>query len=398
MTLAARDLLAYLAARVLPAGATMGLSLLCIHWLSAEQYAVYSAAQAAAGVAVGFVGGMSGQALLRYARELAPRALQRGLVIVPLVAAALVCPLLLGWLAWHAGATASTWVAAALVPLLALLDTRRSLFVANGQAGQVFRLDAWRAGLALPLALMLLHGWGLHAAAPLMAQCLSVLMGLWLVRAALPAEVHPGSRRIDGAYLHYGLGIACWMAGIVALSVAERAVLADAAGMAASGGYAAQADTINAIFAAGSGALAAALMPSYLAQSRAADGVALRRLRSTGLLGVLATATICLLFGVVLAWAGEGRIVAVLTGDVSTALVLVAGAAAWAAAGFVQKPVELSGRTWRLFGGVATALLLFLLVAPTLAAQHGATGVAAARLMAGVAYAVIALVLARRAG
>jgi len=397
MTFAARDLLAYLAARVLPAAATLGLSLLCIHGLSAEQYAVYSAAQLAAGVAVGLVGGASGQAMLRYARELSPRDLQRGLVTVPLIAALLVCPMLLGWLVWQLGAAASTWIAAASVPLLALLDTRRSLFVAHGQAAKVFRLDVWRAGLALPLVLMLLQAWGPYAAAPLLAQCLSVGIALWWVRAALPAEARGGSRRVDAAYLHYGLGIACWMAGIVALSVAERAVLADAAGLAASGGYAAQADIINAVFAAGSGALASAMMPAYLAQGRAADAVALLRLRHLGLLGVLACAALCLLGGMVLAWAGGGRIAAALTGDVSTALLLIAAGAVWAAAGFVQKPVELSGHTWRLFGGMAAVLLLFLLVAPALAARHGASGVATARLLAGGAYALIALALARRA-
>ena len=93
--------------------------------------------------------------------------------------------------------------------------------------------------------------------------------------------------------------------------------------------------------------------------------------------------------------AGIGRVSQALTGDVPTGLVLIAAGVVWAAAGFVQKPLELRGQTFRLFAGVAAALLLFLLLAPALAVHAGPTGVALAKLLAGGAYVVFAAVAAR---
>ena len=396
MRLPPRDLATYLAARLVPAFATMCLTFVCIHWLSAEEYATYSLTLLSAGVAAGFVGGVSGQAMLRYSHELSPQALRRGMIGLPLAVAVIASPWVLIYLGRGIGLSAAAWIATATIPLLALMDTRRSLFVARARADAVFALDAWRAGSALLIAFALLHGWGPHAAAPMLAQLLSIVACLLLVRAGrAPGPPSHGTRTVDAHYVGYGLGIAGWMAVIVGLSVAERAVLATSSGLAASGHYAAQADVINAVFSAGGGALASAMMPAYLAQSHAPDATALRRLRQVGLLGVLAIAGLCLLLGIVLAAAGVGRISQALTADVGTAGTLVAAGAVWTAAGFVQKPLELSGHTGRIFGGVVVVLLMFLLIAPGLAGRLGPTGVAAAKLVAGLAYIAFAFAAAR---
>lgn len=381
-----RALPTYAAARVVPAIASMGMTLLCIGTLSPEDYARYSLALLAAGVAAGFVGGVSAQAMLRYARELSPSAMRWGLLGLPLCAAALACPLVAAYMTWRGEWSGAALIALASIPALAVMDTRRSLFVASARAGAVFALDAWRAGLALVLTFVLFHGWGALAESPLLAQGLSVLACLLLVGTRRAALVPAGSRVIDAQYVGYGVGLAGWMAVIVALSLAERSVVATASGLVASGRYAAQADVINAVFAALGGALAQAMMPAYLAQAADPDAAALRRLRRLALLGVLAIGALCVLMGIALSVSGLGRISAALTDDVSTALVLVAAGALWTAAGFVQKPVELRGRTHWLFAGVALAMVLFLLIAPNLAERYGPPGVALAKLIAGLTY------------
>ena len=381
-----RALLTYVAARVVPAIASMALTFLCIDALRPEDYASYSLTLLAAGVAAGFVGGVSAQAMLRYARELSASALRRGLLGLPLFASALACPLVAAYLASRGQWSAAALIAIASIPALAVMDTRRSLFVASARADAVFALDAWRAGLALLLTFVLLNLWGARAESPLLAQAMSVLVCLLLVGSRRAEMVPTGSRTIDAQYVKYGVGMAGWMAVIVALSLAERSVVAAASGLAASGRYAAQADVINAVFAALGGALAQAMMPAYLAQVADPDAAALRRLRRLALLGVLAICSLCVLLGGALSVSGLGRLSTALTDDKSTAFVLVAAGALWTAAGFVQKPIELRGRTHWLFGGVAVSLLLFLLVAPTLAARHGPIGVAAAKLFVGLVY------------
>ena len=381
-----RALLTYLAARVIPALASMALTLLCIDALRPEDYARYSLVLLAAGVAVGFVGGLSGQAMLRYARELSLSDRRRGLLWVPLCASALACPLVAAYLTWRGQWSLAALIAIVTIPALAVMDTRRSLFVASAKAGSVFALDAWRAGLALLLTGVLLHLWGARAESPLLAQGLSVLACLLLVGSQRAESIPAGNRAIDARYVAYGAGLAGWMALIVALSLAERSVVASAHGMTASGRYAAQADVINAVFAAFGGALAQAMMPAYLAQAANPDALALRRLRRIALLGVLAMAALCLLLGVVLSVSGLGRISTALTDDHSSALMLVAAGGLWTAAGFVQKPIELRGRTHWLFAGVCLCLLLFMLIAPALAEHHGPLGVAMAKLIAGLAY------------
>ena len=66
MSISARELLVYLASRVVPALGTLILTFLCVAVLSPEQYGSYSVALTAAGVASGFVGGACGQPILRY--------------------------------------------------------------------------------------------------------------------------------------------------------------------------------------------------------------------------------------------------------------------------------------------------------------------------------------------
>jgi hypothetical protein len=333
--------------------------------------------------------------MLRHARELSESALRRGLLGLPLFASALACPLVAAYLAWRGQWSAAALIAIASIPAIAIMDTRRCLFVAGARADAVFALDAWRAGLALLLTFVLLHLWGARAESPLLAQGLSVLACLMLVGSRRAGLVSTGSRTIDAGYVGYGVGLAGWMAVVVALSLAERSVVAVASGLAASGRYAAQADVINAVFAALGSALAQAMMPAYLAQAATPDAAALRRLCRLALLGVLAIAGLCLVLGAALSASGLGQVSAALNDDLPTALVLVAAGALWTAAGFVQKPIELRGRTHWLFAGVALSLLLFLLIAPSLAERHGPIGVAMAKLIAGLAYIGMAWLLCR---
>lgn len=384
-----RTLPTYLAARLLPALAAMVFTLLCIHALPPEHYANYSLALLAAGVASGFVGGASGQPMLRYSHELAPSALRTALLSLPLIVSALAVPLVLVYIAVTSTITRPALIAVATIPLLALMDTRRSLFVARGRANAVLALDGSRSMLALLAGAVLLHLLGARAEAPLIAQVVAIVTCLVLVRGRATDGPH-GTREVDGSYCGYGLGIAGWMAAIVALSLAERSVLAEVVGLASSGRYAAQADVVNAVFAAGASALASTMMPAYLAQTESPTTAALRRLRRLGVLGCLAIVPLCVAAGALTTLLPGVRVAQVLTADVPTALVLIAAAAVWSSAGFVQKPIELRGQTHQLFACVVVALLLFLLIAPTLAERFAAPGVAMAKLAAGVAYTLLA--------
>jgi hypothetical protein len=90
-----------------------------------------------------------------------------------------------------------------------------------------------------------------------------------------------------------------------------------------------------------------------------------------------------------LAWLRIGKLSDTLTGDAATGLALVAGAAAWTAGGFVQKPLELRGQTYRIFMAALASLLLFGILAPLLANGWGIAGVAVAKLLAGLGFIVL---------
>lgn len=387
MSVSTHALLVYLASRAVPAFATLILTVLCIAFLSPEQYGAYSVALTAAGVASSFVAGACGQPLLRYSRELRLASLWHALWTLPLAVGLCAMAAVLVYLAATTGMSMAGLLAAAAVPIVGLLDTRRNLFVAGGHAGAVLILDSWRSVLALSVGGLLLYAGSEQATAPLAAQLVAAGLSLVLVRERA-TDGPRGSRQIDRIYALYGLGFAGWMAGVVALSVAERALLADIGGLGAIGRYAAQADVINPIFAAGAGALASTMMPAYLAQTVQRDAAALRKMRRQGVLGCLAIALLCLLLGSLLALIPDTRVARALTADVSTAMILVAAATVWAAAGFIQKPIELSGQTYLLSAGLAGALVLFLVVAPPLAERLAASGVALAKLLAGCAFAL----------
>ena len=388
MSVSTRALFVYLAARAVPAFATLILTVLCIAVLSPEQYGAYSVALTAAGVASGFVGGACGQPILRYSNELNLASRWHALWTLPLAVGLCAMVIVLVYLAMTTGLSMAGLLAAAAIPLVGLVDTRRNLFVARGHAGAVLTLDSWRSLLALLIGGLLFYAGSKQATAPLVAQLVAVALSLVLVRDRA-ADGPQGPHQIDRVYAFYGLGFAGWAAGIVALSVAERALLAGMGGLGVVGRYAAQADVINPIFAAGAGALASAMMPAYLAQTVRHDAAALRKMRRQGVSGCVAIALLCLLLGSLLALIPNTRVTRALTDDVPTALILVAAATVWAAAGFIQKPIELRGQTYFLSAGVAGALVLFLVVAPPLAERLAASGIALAKLLAGCAFALL---------
>lgn len=391
-----RELATYLAARVLPALASMCLTFLCIHTLSAADYGTYSLTLLPAGVATGLIGGLSAQAMLRYAHEMAPGQLRRGLVALPLAASALACPLVLGYLAWSVGLYQGAFVAVASIPLITLMDTRRSLFVARARAASVFALDALRAVIALALAWTFFATWGARPTVPLLAQAISVAACLCLVRpnVAMPDQVR--TRKVDRRYVSYGLWFAGWLAVMGALAVAERSIVESVSGIAASGRYAAQADVVNAIFSATGGALASSMMPRYLAMSHVEDASILRHLLHIGLAGTALTAVLCLVLGAALYGLGAGALSTALTGDPSTGLILVLAGLVWTAAGFVQKPLELRGQTRLTFAAVSVSLLLFLAIGPLFGRWLGSPGVGMAKVLAGLVFVALVAVASRR--
>ncbi len=395
-----RQLATYLAARVVPALASMALTFLCIHTLSPADYGRYSLTLLPAGVVASLVGSLSAQAMLRYAHEMSPAGLRFGRLWFPLAASLAVGPLVLAYLAWSVGLSAAAFAAVGLVPLVALMDTRRSFFVARGRAGSVFALDVWRAAAALLIAWCLFAAAGARAEVPLLAQGLSMALVLLFVRPVIEVAAGSGRREVDRHYLRYGLWFAGWVAVIGVFALAERSVVERVAGLAASGRYAAQADVINAVFAATGAALASALMPRYLALASAPRGPAaarsMRRLLLLGLAGTAATAMLCVLMGAAVGAIGIGKISAALIADVPTALALVAAGAVWAAAGFFQKPLELSGQTRLTFAASAIALLLFLAIGPALGRALGPLGVALAKLAAGLGFVLLVVLATRR--
>jgi hypothetical protein len=392
-----RELATYLAARVLPALASMGLTFLCIHSLSPAEYGTYSLTLLPAGVVSGLIGGLSAQAMLRYAHELAPGELHRGLVTLPLAASAIACPLVLGYLAWSVGLYPGAVLAVASVPLVTLMDTRRSLFVARGRADSVFALDALRAVIALALAWFFFRIGSAHATVPLLAQAISVAACLWLVRPRPAAPDAMQLRKVDRRYVGYGLWFAGWLATVGALALAERSVVEAVSGIAASGRYAAQADVVNAIFAATGGALASSMMPRYLAMSRAEHGPTFRHLLNIGLAGTAITAVLCLALGAALYWqGGDGQLSRSLAGDPKTGAMLVLAGAVWTAAGFVQKPLEMRGQTRLTFAAVFLCLLLFLATGPFLGRSLGSLGVGLAKVVAGLVFVALVAIASRR--
>lgn len=391
MSVAPRAVATYLAARVLPALATMCLTFLCIHALRPEDYASYSLAMLAAGVAAGFVGGVSGQAMLRYSGELTPQALRHGLVAFPLLAGALACLLVLAYFGWRGETSAAALLATLAVPALALMDTRRSLFIARGRADAVFALDIWRACLALALCWGLLRVWGACRCA---VACATV-GGRRLLDSGAVAEFKGVSA---GATSQHRCAVRrlrrgdCRRDGRHCRDVARRTVgRRGCAGPCSERSLLSPSRCDQRSLLRRREGLAAAMMPAYLAQTHDPDLLALRRLRRLALASMLLVAALCLLLGVALSCSGAGRISSALTGDVSTGIVLVAAGTVWATAGFVQKPLELRGRTYLLAAGVAAALLSFILVAPVLAERSGSTGVALAKLSAGLLYAAITM-------
>jgi hypothetical protein len=391
----ARELLTYLAARVVPALASMGLTFVCIHALSVEAYGLYSLTLLPATVAVGLVGGLSAQSMLRYGNEMQERELQRGLVRFPLLASALVLLPFLAWVVWSVGWHAGIVFAAAWIPLTAMMDTRRGLLVARGLAHSVLVMDGLRAASALALAVLLFWWVDFGATVPLLALALSVALCLWLLRVPDRAEAPTASRTVDRHYVMYGLWFAGWLAVLGAVSAAERSVVEATSGLAASGRYAAQADIVNAVFAATSSALAASMMPIYLADHGQHAHV-LRRLLRIGLVGILLTGLSCVAAGFVLRWLELGKISQSLAGDVNTGVLLVLSAAVWSAAGFVQKPLELSGRTRSTFVCVVVAFGVFVGLASFWGRQFGPHGVAAAKLVAGLCFLLLVWAAARR--
>jgi O-antigen/teichoic acid export membrane protein len=391
-----RQLATYLAARVVPALISMALTFLCIRSLSAADYGIYSLTLLPASVATGLIGGLSGQAMLRYAHELAPGELQRGLVAFPLVASAFAVPIVLSYLAWSLGVYAGIFVAVSSIPLIAMMDTRRSLFVALARADAVFLMDSLRALAALALTWLLFQASGAHATAPLLAQALSVAICLALVRAGPGPLAAAPLRRVDRRYVAYGAWFAGWMAVLVAISVAERSVVGAVSGIASSGRYAAQSDVVNAIFSATGGALASSMMPRYLAMARSEDGPTMRHLLGIGLAGSVAAGLLCLLLGLCLFLAGSGQVAATLTSDPRTAVALVLAGVVWTGAGFVQKPLELRGQTWRVFAAVLLAMLFFLGAGPVMGRWLGPAGVGLAKLGAGLVFVLLVLIASRR--
>jgi hypothetical protein len=410
MSLGARDLLTYLAARVLPALAGMATTALCVQMLSAEHYALYSLSALPALLASGFVGGVAAQALMRHALQLSPRAVRQGLYAVPLLGALLALPVVLACLVWQgASVTAALPVGAlwawalAAVPLGALIDARRGWFVAHGQPRATLALDTLRSALALGLCAAFLVGLSSHPAAPLAAHVLATLAALLVVRGA-PGALRAGAsaggqREVDATYLGHGLGVATWLAIATGLALAERTVVVSSIDLAEGGRYAARADVINAIYAAVGGALGAATMPAYLRSIAEGGRAAQDRLLAFALRMLVLAAALCLVAGLAFAALegplGRSRFVTLFTGDTATALVLLGAALVWTAAGFVQKPLELGGRTPRVVLAILVAFGLFIVVAPMLAARFGAAGVAAAKLLAGLAF-VAGILVAQR--
>jgi O-antigen/teichoic acid export membrane protein len=385
-----RETGSYAAARIVPAFASMATTLLCIQMLSPREYAVYSLTLLPAAIAAGFAGAATGQALLRYALELQPRDVGRALHGLPALAAMLACVLLLGYFGWRDELGVPALLAISAVPAIVLIDARRAWFIAHGAASKVFALDTWRAALALILTLLLLLGWSAQPAAPLAAGAIAGFAALALVSAAPPPAGQVGTRSIDRAYVAHGLGLAVWLAVILGLSLAERSIVASQLGLTDSGRYAAQADVINALFSAAGGALASAMMPTYLRGAASGDQAAFAKLLRYASSALLALASASLLAAWAL-WAlapaiGHPQSLVSLTGDPSTGLMLLAAAAVWTIAGFVQKPVEMGGRARHLVYAVLAALLLFLVIAPWGASQHGAAGVAGAKLLAGLCF------------
>jgi hypothetical protein len=395
----------YLAARAVPAFASMATMALCVQVLSAEDYAIFSLTALPAAVVAGFAGAACGQALLRFSKELSARSVRQGLHALPLVYGALGALAVMAYFAWSGRLSmtavwAAVW-AALSVPAMVLIDARRGWFIARGEVAQVFRLDVSRAALVFALTLLLLFGWAATPAAPLVAAALAAWAAVLWVRTSNVSTPNTSVRTIDRDYLAHGLGLAVWLAVILVLSLAERTLVANVVGLAAAGRYAAQADMINAVFAAAGSALAASMTPHYLDSVAQKDAAAQRRLLRHATGAVAGMALLCIGIAAALGALGSvlppSRLIDALSGNAAAGLWLVAAASVWTWAGFVQKPLELGGRARHLVFAVLGALLLFAAAAPGLTREFGAPGPAAAKLAAGLLFTAWVAVAGRSA-
>lgn len=391
-----RTMAAYAGARALPALMSFVFTLVCVQSLTAAEYGTYSLTLLPVTMGASFAGGLAGQPMLRFGSELARAERRVGLGRVPLLVAAIALPLLAIYL-YAAGRSAAAFaVSVALVPLTAVLDTRRNYFVAMSRASRVFGLDAVRSVSSVVLLLLLIGQGFATSWVPLAAMLSAAALSLLTVSARADTESEEGDRRIDAAYLRYGFWVACWMAVIALMPLMERMLLESRFSVSDAGRYSAIADPISTAMSAAGGVVASALMPRFVDAWNRASAASLRRLTITSLGAVVGAALLCLAAGAVIVALDWGRWAGLLHTNVALSLLLLAGIALWQAAVFVHKPLELRAKTSVMFGCLVGAALVFLLCAGPLIARWGAEGVAVAKLLAGVAY--ISLVMVFRHG
>lgn len=387
-----QDLFIYSAARLFPAALSMLFTLTCIQTLTSEQYALYSLATLPSLVAAAFVGGLAGQPLMRFGSQLSGIDLAHALITVPALGTFVALVPVIFWWFWQ-GLQWTTIVlpfSLLLVPTIAFVDSRRSYLIAVSQPAKVFWLDSSRAlsGLVSFWALSLIFP--ISELSPIAAMVCGATVALLFSQRQKFQSSNKASINIDREYLKYGAWVAGWMALIAVFPLAERALLERTHGLEVAGIYSAMSDPMITLMAAGTSVGVSAVLPRFVSAWEAGESNHIRRLTNLGLLVSLSVALLALLFGSLIAYLGIGRFGQLLRNFPGLACSLLAVTAAWQAAVFAHKPLELMRRVDLMFVALGFAWIVFACAAMLLVAPFAGLGILAAKGIALFSY--IALV------
>jgi hypothetical protein len=324
--------------------------------------------------------------MLRFGSELSTAAQRDGLLRIPLIASIILAPVLLGYLFGFDRSALSIVIALCLMPLIAVLDTRRNYFVATSRVLSVFQLDSVRSLASLALLVLFVTIGGLTSWMPLAAMLLAAIISLVVVSSKVDNKSKQGEKAIDGGYLRYGFWVACWMGVIGLLPLFERLLLERQYGISVAGLYGTIADPLSSIASASGAVIVSALMPKYVAAWASRDDAHLRMLTHFAVIGVIAGSVLALVGGFVIALADWGQWGNVLRANTQLALTLVLASTIWQLGIFFHKPLELQSATNRMFFCLLVAGLLFVALASAMVSAMGAEGIALAKVLAGIAY------------
>lgn len=390
-----RSLIAYIAARAIPAAMSIFFTVICVETLPPAEYGLFSLTLLPVTIVASFAGGVAGQPMLRFATVLSPDGTRRGLLHAPVLAALTLVPFLLMYMVWSGRAGGLVMLSLGLVPSMTLLETRRNYLVALSRVRDVFMLDAMRSIVSIIVLGVLAYAGIRKSGVPLTALLASTALCVLLFSVRSVRSNEHGTVDVDTAYLRYGFWVASWLAVVSALPFLERLIVNSHYGMAEAGIYSMIADPLAAVASASGSVIVSAFMPKYVTawnEKRYAD---IKRMSRVAIMAIVLIGVVLLMAGMFIGSANIGKYAAVLRANRGLALTLLAASTVWQTTIFFHKPLELKSQTRNMFFSLVAAAAIFAVTVTPLTDLAGVAGVALAKLIAGGAYACIVARVAR---